>query len=204
MTKANTNGTNDVHTADGTSSVTGYTREEFMFDRENIKEKLNKMYYLIDLKEWDYIKNDCFSPNPIPVDFTTVFGGESVVVSAEDIANTWKPRVENLDCSQHCLINLHTTLDPPGSPNVPMTAKAASSGIVHMQKSNFGVSGGSNFHIACRYEWDLERGEPDCDGNPWRISKISCYRVWAEGNEFLMHVNVMCDDSTKKPLMIPH
>ncbi|KAF3903626.1 hypothetical protein AA313_de0204911 [Arthrobotrys entomopaga] len=194
MTHSNgTNGTNGVHETDGSAST--YTREEFMFDRENIKEKLHKMYYLIDMKDWDYVANDCFSPNPVAVDFADVFGGEPMVVSGQDIANSWKPRVEKLDSSQHCLLNLHTYLDAPGSPNVPSTARAAASGVVHMEKSNFGASGGSNFHIGCRYEWELERMAPDSDGNPWRITKINCYKVWAEGNEMLMHVNTMCEDA---------
>lgn len=57
----------------------------------------------IDLKAWDYLISQCFTSGMVVVDYSSVFGGEPYEIKAKDLMEQWKPRVENLEASQHLL-----------------------------------------------------------------------------------------------------
>ncbi|KAK7935270.1 hypothetical protein PG985_000765 [Apiospora marii] len=185
---------------------TGYTIQQYLLDRANIQETVNKITLYYDTDNPDALADECYAPGEIAIDYTSMFAGEPLVVSNRQWAADAIGMMRALDAKQHVVTGLvigqlpqpmgaaagnnNTLLPPPdhctvvANVNGHIQRKAAAAG----ESSVAGGGVGSMMHNGGRYEFELVRikGLEEAGKNPWRVRKHKCILTWSDGNPHVM------------------
>jgi hypothetical protein len=135
-------------------------------DRLDIAEVCTRMGWHADRREWSLLL-EVFAPE-VTLDYTSLNGGEPVVLDATQIIQAWEGLLGAFDATQHLIAGHLVTVD---GDNAVCTANfQATHSLANPHGSPLWTLGGT-------YRFDLVRA------GGWRISGVVMTVKWADGNK---------------------
>lgn len=139
-------------------------------DRFDVIDTCTRMVWLTDHRDWDALEQ--VFAEQVTLDYTSLNGGEPVVLTPEQIVGAWRETLGGFAATQHLLANHLVAIDGDTA------VCTASFQATHRKADAFGASlwtlGGS-------YRFDLVR----TDGT-WRIRGGVMTALWGDGNRGLL------------------
>ncbi|MFF0530966.1 nuclear transport factor 2 family protein [Nocardia amikacinitolerans] len=139
-------------------------------DRFDVIDTCTRMVWLTDHRDWDALEQ--VFAEQVTLDYTSLNGGEPVVLTPEQIVGAWRETLGGFAATQHLLANHLVAIDGDTA------VCTASFQATHRKADAFGASlwtlGGS-------YRFDLVR----TDGT-WRIRGVVMTALWGDGNRSLL------------------
>ncbi|KAJ7931222.1 hypothetical protein B0H13DRAFT_1959480 [Mycena leptocephala] len=160
--------------------MTNYTVSDYLLDRINIQDTLNKLVWFVDRQEWDLL-SPVFAEELV-MDYTSMFGGEPTHTNGVDQAKVWKGMLDYMDSTQHVITGILVDLPQPTGDNFmqpPTEANCSCNVSVTLVRNAargdpITQSGGYYIIKAVR--------SSDSTGNPWRISMFKAHLAFMKGN----------------------
>ncbi|MCE7000661.1 nuclear transport factor 2 family protein [Saccharothrix sp. S26] len=147
-----------------------HTRLLDLVERQAVVEVCTRMAWHADRREWEALKT--VFADEVRLDYTSLDGGEPVVLSPERIVAGWSGVLGGFDATQHLVANHLVTL------HGDTAACTASFQATHRLADPFGAP---LWTLGGVYRFDLVR----TDGE-WRIRGVVMTAEWADGNKELM------------------
>ncbi|GAA4785917.1 nuclear transport factor 2 family protein [Streptomyces ziwulingensis] len=151
--------------------------DQHLRDRHDIVELCTRMGWHLDHCQWDRL-TDLFTDD-IRLDYTSLNGGEPVVLSRKDVIAKWRGNREGLAATQHLISNQLVEVDGDRA------AATAMFQATHLLPNQLG---GPLWTLAGEYRYGLLR-TPD----GWRIEALTMSVIWAEGNRNIRDLAVQAD-----------
>ncbi|MFD4138596.1 MULTISPECIES: nuclear transport factor 2 family protein [unclassified Streptomyces] len=136
-------------------------------DRLDITEVCTRMCWHTDKREWDSLRSSVFAEKVL-VDYTSLNGGESAEMAADDLIEAWRALLSHLTSTQHLLTNHLVRVS--GDTAVAMADFLAT----HLLP---GALGGPLWTLGGHYRFTLRRTP-----SGWRIDGLTMTADWADGN----------------------
>jgi SnoaL-like domain len=143
--------------------------EGLLRDRAEISEMPARMAWGLDHCEWSGMV-ELFTEE-VRVDYTSLNGGEPMMVPRKDLIEKWRGNREGLAATQHMVSN--QLVDVTGDTAVVTAMFQAT----HVLPNPYG---GPTWTLGGRYTYGLIR-QPE----GWRINSITMNIMWAEGNRHI-------------------
>ncbi|MBX9685062.1 MAG: nuclear transport factor 2 family protein [Candidatus Obscuribacterales bacterium] len=143
---------------------------QYLIDRQQIVDTINKLATFADLHQWDALSADVFA-SELTVDYTSLFGGEPQTLKAVDLVSSWKKLLPGFESTQHLLGNHLVTIN--GAKATAMAAFRAHHFLPNKSGQDSWVVGGY-------YNYELQK-----QGSSWRICKLTLNFQYTEGNQEL-------------------
>ncbi|KAK8136812.1 hypothetical protein PG984_004752 [Apiospora sp. TS-2023a] len=179
--------------------TTKYTIQQYLLDRANIQDTVNKITLYYDTDNPDALADECYAPGEVVIDYTSMFAGEPLAVSNRKWAADAIGTMRVFDAKQHVMTGLvikqlpqpsatkdtvspdHCTVVANVNGHIERKAAAAA-------QSSVAGGAGSMAHNGGRYEFELVRikGLEEAGQNPWRVRKHKCILTWSDGNPRVM------------------
>jgi hypothetical protein len=131
-----------------------------------------RMAWHADHREWDALAG--VFADKVLLDYTSLNGGEPVVLTPEQIVSAWAGVLGGFDATQHLITNHLVTVD--GAKAVCTAEFQATHYLADPHGSPLWTLGGD-------YRFDLAR-----TAGGWRITGLVMTARWAEGNQHLMTI----------------
>ena len=131
-----------------------------------------EMFFATDRRAWDEVR-DSFA-DTVRLDYTSLNGGEPVMIAADDMVEAWKGLLPGFDSTHHHVTPVMTT------PSVEGTRVILNGTATHRLSS---AHGDSLWIIGGYYEADLVAG---VDG--WKIARFTFVATWGSGNRDLVRL----------------
>lgn len=139
-------------------------------DRLDIIDICTRMAWHADQREWEALKS--VFADQVRLDYTSLNGGEPVVLSPAQIVDGWSRVLGGFDATQHLVTNHLVTAEGDTA------VCTASFQATHRLANPFGAP---LWTLGGTYQFDLIR-----TGGGWRISGVVMTATWADGNRDLM------------------
>jgi hypothetical protein len=131
-------------------------------DRLDVAEAVGGIMLLVDMKDWDAIL-DHLLPE-VATDYTSVFGGDPVTCSREDLLRGWSSRLPGFDATQHTVTQI--CVRGSGSQATTLSNLRAA----HWIDGRIWAFGGSYHHTLSKID------------NRWRIGSLRIAMYYEEGD----------------------
>ncbi|KAK7967528.1 uncharacterized protein PG986_001805 [Apiospora aurea] len=195
-------------------SGTEYTIQQYLLDRANIQDTVNKITLYYDTDNAPALADECYAPggdDAVTIDYTSMFAGRPLTVSSRKWAADAVGMLRAFDAKQHVVTGL--VIEQLPQPAIPIINAAAAAGT-HVAVPSIpdsctvvaNVNGhivrkaataeaaesaefaSSLLHNGGRYEFDLVRVKEleEAGKNPWRVRKHKCILTWSDGNPRVM------------------
>jgi SnoaL-like domain len=128
-----------------------------------------EMFFATDRRAWDTVR-DSFT-DTVRLDYTSLTGGEPVMIAADDMVEAWKGVLPGFDATHHHVTPVTTT------PSAEEARVILNGTATHRLAS---AHGESLWTIGGYYEVDLVTG---VDG--WKIARFTFVATWGSGNRDL-------------------
>ncbi|MFI6742322.1 nuclear transport factor 2 family protein [Nonomuraea sp. NPDC050451] len=139
-------------------------------DRLAIIETCTRMAWHADQREWDRL-GEVFADS-VTLDYTSLNGGEPVVLTPAQIVEAWSGLLGAFDATQHLITNHLVTVD--GDTALCTASFQATHRLTDPFGSPLWTLGGT-------YRFDLVRSD-----GAWKIAAVVMSATWADGNRNLM------------------
>ena len=141
-----------------------------MTDCDDVKDTINVMLLAVDALDWKIVR-EAFTDR-VFLDYTSLFGGEDGVLSADEMIGNWKSFLPGFKATQHLIgpIAVHEESD------------TAVSARTNVRAYHVGEGGGGTWMVAGRYEFKLQRT------NRWRIQSIHLTFFYEKGGRQLVDI----------------
>ncbi|KAJ7513076.1 hypothetical protein B0H11DRAFT_1948611 [Mycena galericulata] len=158
-----------------------YSATDYLLDRANIQDTINRMAWYIDRKDWDKVAT-VFSEK-VTMDYSSMLGGEPYETTPVAQAQTWKGMLEYIDATLHGVNGIVVELPQPSadtSIKPPTEASATCSPLVFLRRD--AAQGGAILQNGGAWKFKFTKSAPDATGNPWRISFMKADLLFTIGN----------------------
>jgi hypothetical protein len=151
------------------------SHEEFAMSNESIRDRLDivelcaRVGWHLDHCEWDLLL-DSFT-DEVSLDYTSLNGGDVLLLSREDVIGKWRTNREGLAATQHLIANQIVDLDGD------MATATAMFQATHLLPNRYGAP---TWTLGGRYRYGMTRTAAG-----WRISSLAMSVIWADGNRHI-------------------
>ncbi|KAK8856555.1 hypothetical protein PGQ11_012467 [Apiospora arundinis] len=84
----------------------GYTIQQYLLDRANIQDTVNKITLYYDTHNAEALADECYVPGDVTIDYTSMFGGQPLIVSNRKWAADTMDALRIFDAKQHVLTGI--------------------------------------------------------------------------------------------------
>ncbi|KAK8031830.1 hypothetical protein PG990_001564 [Apiospora arundinis] len=186
----------------------GYTIQQYLLDRANIQDTVNKITLYYDTHNAEALADECYVPGDVTIDYTSMFGGQPLIVSNRKWAADTMDALRIFDAKQHVLTGI--VIDQLPQPAVVAGATTTHAAVPdqcmvvanvngHLMRkaaaadaaaASEAAAGGAGCmaHNGGRYELELVRIKEleEAGKNPWRVRRHKCILTWSDGNDLVM------------------
>lgn len=138
--------------------------------RNDIIETCTRMMWSVDTREWAALPG--LLGDTVVHDFTSIYGGESQVLTAAEVTGMWSKLIGAFDATQHLLGNHLVTVE---AERAELTASFQST---HRLANPYGSP---QWTLYGTYRFGLAR-----TATGWKIDKIVMTAGWGEGNKEIL------------------
>ena len=131
-----------------------------------------EMFFATDRRAWDEVRNSF--TDTVRLDYTSLNGGEPVMIAADDMVEAWKGVLPGFDSTHHHVTPVMTTPSAEG-------ARVILNGTATHRLAS--AHGDSLWTIGGYYEADLVS---EVDG--WKIARFTFVATWGSGNRDLVRL----------------
>ncbi|KAJ7669321.1 hypothetical protein DFH06DRAFT_1180592 [Mycena polygramma] len=159
-----------------------YTVNDYLLDRVNIQDTINKLLWHVDRQEWDLLAAQIFA-DEIIVDYTKMLGGEPTYTTGVDQVKVWKGMLDYMDATQHVATAILVDLAQPtaGETIQPPTEVNCSCNVT-VTLVRYAAHGDPITQNGGYYTMKVVRCAPNSSGNPWRVSVFKAHPGFMTGN----------------------
>ncbi|KAK8034905.1 hypothetical protein PG993_009900 [Apiospora rasikravindrae] len=183
--------------------ATEYTIQQYLLDRANIQDTVNKITLYYDTGNADALADECYAPGEVTIDYTSMFAGRPLTVSNRKWAADAVGTMRIFDAKQHVVTGLVIEQLPQPAiaagvniaSTTPDTCTVVANVNGHVMRKAAAVTAtesaefaGSLIHNGGRYEFDMVRIKEleEAGKNPWRVRRHKCFLTWSDGNPRVM------------------
>jgi hypothetical protein len=145
-------------------------------DRLDIMDVCVRLAWYVDLRQWAALAG--VLTEKVRLDYTSLNGGDPVVITAAEVADAWSGLLGNLAATQHLMGSFLVEL---AGDTAVCTAMFQAT---HRLPNDLGDP---HWTLGGRYRFDVVRA-----GAQWKISGIVMTRLWSAGNR---HVIVLSEEA---------
>ncbi|WP_086735297.1 nuclear transport factor 2 family protein [Streptomyces glaucescens] len=142
-------------------------------DRLDVIETCTRMLWYVDLRQWDALP--ALLAEKVTLDYTSLFGGEPIVRTPDQVIADWSAGLGHLKATQHMIGN-----------QIAEVRGDAAVLTAHFQATHLlpNPYGSETWTLGGRYRFDLARTTAG-----WRIAGVLMTALWADGNQQIMTVS---------------
>jgi len=141
-----------------------------LLDRLEIIDVVNQVGITADSRDWNACRN-CFLEQ-VDIDYTSLNGGQSSIIAADDLIKNWRKQLNGLKATQHMITNHAVTLNGDTASCISLFQAQ------HLFPNNVGFP---LWTLGGVYHHQLVR-----TNGGWKVHRMKMTATWANGNQQIM------------------